>query len=133
MSKSQSPRTPEFLASYSKSYGAWAGGKGRPADHSKCCKRVTPAHSWHSQQCSKPNGKGPHGAHCTMHDPIKVAERQRKSTENFYANERQREMRSVGRAIEALLLIEKGHNDPRSLAKETLDMYRAKAWWKEPK
>jgi hypothetical protein len=35
-------------------------------------------------------------------------------------------------AIKALQRIEAGHNDPRELAKETLDAFRARDWWKEP-
>ena len=35
-------------------------------------------------------------------------------------------------AVKALQLIESGHNDPRELARETLDEFRARDWWKEP-
>jgi hypothetical protein len=36
-------------------------------------------------------------------------------------------------AVIALQQIERGHNDPRALAKDVLDEYRASSWWKEPK
>lgn len=67
--------------------------------------------------------------YCSVHDPVKVAERQRKRKEKWDA-ERAAEVakrkakeaeRDLGkRAVEALRRIADGHNDPRSLAQEVL-------------
>lgn len=68
---------------YPKSYGAWAGNEaGRKPDFTRCCESVASGRgSWHSSQCSKPNGHGPDGAYCKIHDPEAVKARQEKSSE----------------------------------------------------
>jgi len=119
---------------YRDSYGVWAGNpRGRAPDFSKCCESVHEGgRGVRSFQCSKPNGKGPDGAYCTTHNPDAVAARLRKSHEKHQDNLRRHMFGGMLSAIKALQRIEAGHNDPRELAKETLDAFRARDWWKEP-
>jgi hypothetical protein len=119
---------------YDQCYGAWAGQpRGRAPDFSRCCVSVPDGgRSPLSHQCHKPNGKGPDGAYCATHNPDAVAARRKKSEEKYRADMRRYMFGGMLQAVKALQLIESGHNDPRELARETLDEFRARDWWKEP-
>ena len=64
--------------------------------------------------------------YCSIHDPVFVAEKNRKANEKYEARReafrRERDMRVLGeKAIAALKVIAGGHNDPRGLARAALE------------
>lgn len=125
--------TESLMAHYPKSYSSWAGNKnGVKPDFSCCCKSVQSRDGWRSHQCSKPNGHGPDGAYCKTHDPEAVEARRKKSTEAYYEGFRRDMIGAMSPVVRAMIAIENGHNDPRGLAKETLDKFRKQDWWKDP-
>jgi hypothetical protein len=119
---------------YKERYGAWGGNpRGQAPDFTLCCEEVADGgRSVLSHQCSKPNGKGPDGAYCATHNPDAVAARRKKSAEKYQADMRRHMFGGMLNAVKVLQRIESGHNDPRELARETLDEFRARDWWKEP-
>jgi hypothetical protein len=119
---------------YQKAYRSWAGNnKGQAPNYSRCCADVADGgRSVLSHQCCNKNGHGPDGAYCKTHDPVSVAKRQMESSKRYYDSVRKSCIGSMGKAISALISIEKGHNDPRALAKEILDEYRKRDWWIDP-
>jgi hypothetical protein len=119
---------------YKERYGAWsANPRGQAPDFTRCCETVADGvRSCLFSQCSKPNGKGPDGAYCATHNPDAVAARRKKSEEKYRADMRRHMFGGMLKAVKALQRIESGHNDPRELARETLDEFRARDWWKEP-
>jgi hypothetical protein len=132
--------TDAFKALFPDGYGMWAGNpKGMRPDYSRCCKEVIDTSTrwtrWH--QCGRKNGHGPEGAYCKQHSPDVEAARNKATQERqhqaFLEESRKQFLGYGGKfLIVALKAIEDGHNDPRQLAKETLDLLRAKDWWKEP-
>lgn len=126
--------TAALKAHYPVAYGQWAGSpKGEKPDYQRCCEAVLGRQRWDhfSHQCSRPNGHGPDGAYCKAHDPKVVAERKATKEDRYKADLRNCMIGSMGDAVKALLAIEAGHNDPRALAKETLDKYRQRTWWSD--
>lgn len=111
---------------YPDAYGRY---KKKP-DLSKCCERVTGPSPWEgSRQCSKPNGHGPDGAYCKTHDPAAV-EARRQASEAKYNESRKKWAleRNAEKLALALDAIERGHNDPREVAKEALADLRRAGW-----
>lgn len=130
--------TDALKSHYPKAYGQWTGNpKGIAPDYSRCCKAVHHDYSWAGpKQCQRKNGHGPDGAYCKQHDPDAVRQRHdeqaRKWREASLAQDRRNALGHYGkRIIAALKAIEAGHNDPRGLAKETLDAMRSREWWSE--
>ncbi len=124
--------TPEFLASYLKAYGQWAGNQaGHKPDYSRCCVEVSNRGTMRFHQCSRPNGHGPDGAHCSIHDPARVearcAEADRKYKEKWAGEKVKMALGYAGQSlVQALIDIEKGHNDARGRATEALAALREK-------
>jgi hypothetical protein len=113
---------------YPKSYGAWAGNlQGDAPDYTRCCARVWSSERFsRAHQCQRKRGHGPDGAYCKQHDPAAL-EARKKATEARY-NERFNEERYQWHGREffnALVKIAEGHNDPRGLAREIIDAFKA--------
>ncbi len=110
---------------YKEKYGAWAGDpEGQKPDFEHCCVEV---YRWPggTGQCSKKRGYGPEGAYCKQHDPEAVKARsaaiRARSTQKW--NEQRYDWH--GRTFfQALSQIAEGHNDPRTLAQETIDEFK---------
>lgn len=108
---------------YRERYGAWAGWpKGNPPDYDRCCESLMDRYHPGGHQCTRKAGHGPDGAYCRQHDPAARAARTAASDERYRVqlNRRIVEM-SAPRLLEALRQIADGHNDPRTLARETID------------
>ena len=129
-----------FKAHFKDGYEQWAGNsQGHRPDYTRCCEEIADTSTkWtRYRQCSRKNGHGPDGAYCKTHDPAvkaaREAETRARQDEKYKADVRQRSIGWKGRQmIAALKAIENGHNDPRALAKETLDDLRKNSWWIEP-
>jgi hypothetical protein len=106
-----------------KRYGQWAGNANGFAENPKrCIEEVYEKIGLRWHQCSKTRGHGPDGLYCHIHNPASVAARRAASDEKYKA-ERDRIMRPTRERaafLAALRDIANGHNDPRSLATETL-------------
>jgi hypothetical protein len=105
-------------------YGDWAGNpKGHKPKPNQCCERVSSG--WHSKQCSRPRGFGPEEAYCKQHDPAKVAERRARGEAEFKIKMEKWKIESAAPIfLAALKKIANGHNDPRSLAIETIKDFK---------
>lgn len=109
-------------------YGAWSGNpKGRPPIMDKCCVEVWSTDKFSmSSQCSRKRGYGPESAYCKVHDPAYVKEK-REAQDRAY-NEKMNKLRYQWHGKEFFGVLEKiaqGHNDPRSLATETIDRFKS--------
>lgn len=108
-------------------YNRWAG---RPAgvreDCTRCIMSVSDGQRWpRYHQCDRKRGFGPDGLYCKQHDPA-VAEARRKEAdrraeEKWNNRPEARMRRALESAQAALRAIADGHNDPRTLARETLE------------
>ena len=79
-----------------------------------------------SRQCKRARGHGEGGLFCKLHDPAAV-EAKRQATlqrRNSRADREARERRRPDAYRAALQAIADGHNDPRGLARETLDEWK---------
>lgn len=123
----------ELKAHYPKAYGMWAGlPNGHKPDYTRCCHGVQGPNSWYTEtQCTLRNGNGPDGAYCKVHDPAAVANREQASKDRYTKKRRDENLLFTRKILRVLKAIEAGHNDPRALAKETLDHYRSQDWWDE--
>lgn len=108
-------------------YGAWAGNpRGQAPDPDLCCEEILPpGRGMIFSQCSKRRGNGPEQAYCSTHDPDRVKARQAAAQQKYdayWSSERRRSalQSCAPRLIDVLRAIADGHNDPRSLAAETL-------------
>lgn len=108
-------------------YGDWAGNpRGQRPDPALCCETVwPPGRSMISGQCAKSRGHGPEGAYCAVHDPAAVEARREAAQAAYEAKWEPDRIRSARAQatpslIAALQAIAAGHNDPRTLATETL-------------
>ena len=112
--------SPEFLAQYPKAYGRY---KNAPPDYAKCAAGVYTGVWSGSQQCSRKNGHGPHGAYCKQHDPEAAKRRREESYAKYRAESqaRQREHQFAADSKDAIRQIAAGHNDPRALAQSIID------------
>lgn len=121
---------------YKTSYGSWAGNEaGHSPNFKRCCKEVADnSTNWpRYHQCRNKNGHGPDGAFCRVHDPVAIEKRAQASEVKYLERCRRDATGYYGdKVIQALIEIERGHNDPRHRAKEALDQLRAAKWWKEP-
>lgn len=113
------------------SYGKWGGNpRGTPVDVSRCAESVSSSDRGSiPHQCRKARGYGPDAAFCKQHDPAEVAKRSAASAKAYDSKRREESLlhfRFVGggKLIEALQSIADGNNDPRTLARETLDAWR---------
>lgn len=112
---------------YRERYGAWAGNpQGRAPDLTRCCEEVTtyvgrfPQH----HQCGRKRGYGPDKAYCKQHDPEAVKARREASEAKYNAEFNKRRYQWHGRKFfDVLKIIADGHNDPRTLARETIDEF----------
>jgi len=106
-----------------KRYGQWAGNpNGVAEDPKRCVEEVYQEIGWRWRQCGNPRGHGPDGLYCSKHCPDAVAAR-KEASEAKYKADYERFMRPTRERAEflaALRAIANGHNDPRSLASETL-------------
>lgn len=112
---------------YPKSYGVWAGNReGHPPDYTRCCATVSSHERWsRCYQCKKPRGHGPDGAYCKQHDPDAVKARRDASEARWNESWKKRRYEIHGHAFfDALVKIADGHNDPRSLARQTIDEFK---------
>lgn len=117
---------------YPESYNSWAGNpRGTKPDRTRCCESVADGgRSVMVHQCRNKVWKDDY---CKTHHPDTVAKRNDANRQRYLKRNRDEFMRfGVKALVDALLEIEAGHNDPRSLAKEKLDVLRAKEWWEEP-
>lgn len=115
---------------YPKSYGSWAGNEaGHKPNFTKCCESVRSNSSWHSSQCTRSRGYGPDEAYCKTHDPDKVAARRRASSRAYYEKINAERPKWYGKTfLDVLQKIADGHNDPRTLAKETIAEFEKGAY-----
>lgn len=114
-------------------YGQWAGNpKGLPEDPIRCVEVVWSG--FQRFQCSRNRGHGPDGLYCKQHNPIAVkakADARKAAWEAKWAQktatwaDEERRKKFAGAAEIALRQIAAGHNDPRSLATETLSVLDA--------
>lgn len=108
---------------YPDRYGTWAGNpEGHKADPTRCVQSVYPTgRGVISHQCHKKRGHGPDGAYCKTHDPDEVKRRQDIAMAKYEEGLAVRRLEWSGpKLAEAMRAIAKGHNDPRTLAVETL-------------
>ena len=111
---------------YKNKYGAWAGNpEGHAPDLARCCEEVWSNERWpRATQCSRKRGHGPDGAYCKQHDPEAVKARQAASDAKYNAEFNKRRYELHGRKFfDVLKVIADGHNDPRTLARETIDEF----------
>ncbi len=112
---------------YRAKYGAWAGyPNGTKPGFTRCCESVTryvgrwPQHA----QCSNKRGHGPDQAYCKTHDPARVAARKEESDKRYRAKVDKWRFEAYGKSFyDVLVQIADGHNDARSLAKETISKF----------
>lgn len=107
-------RTAEFMAQYPKDYGARYSLES--PDYDSCAASVLHGHS--TTQCARKNGKGPHGAWCGTHDPLK---RKAKADAAYDArvaeyNAERRQAKFAADCQSAIRDIAAGADDPRALA-----------------
>ncbi len=110
---------------YKERYGAWAGNpQGRAPDFTRCCEEVSDSMNWNTYQCSRKRGYGPDKAYCKQHDPEAVKARRAASDAKYNAEFNKRRYEWHGRKFfDVLKQIVDGHNDPRTLARETIDEF----------
>ena len=110
--------TDDFKAQYRRSYGR--GYSPVAPDYTRCADSVVDG--FHSSQCSRKNGHGPHGAWCKQHDPIaRAAKRDAQNAKWRAESELKLARHAANAALEpALRQIAAGHNDPRSLAESVI-------------
>lgn len=114
----------EFKAQYP-SYGYGPSYSPSKPDYSRCAGAVSSG--FHSYQCKRKNGHGPHGAWCKMHDPV-AAEAKREARYNAYKETRDRQASIAAlknEQTEIIRAIAEGHNDPRGLCSEWLERWDA--------
>lgn len=116
-------------------YGDWAGNRaGQKPDPALCCEEVwPPGGAMIPSQCAKSRGHGPEAAYCAVHAPEAVAARRAASQAAYEAKwepDRIRAARAQATPslIAALQAIAAGHNDPRTLATETLATLNPRAF-----
>lgn len=106
------------MSHYRKTYG-----RGKPPDLTRCCQEVQvyPG-NWPSyHQCRRPRGHGPEQAYCKQHDPAAAETRRAALTARSKEKWDKRRYELYGKQFfDALKQIADGHNDPRTLAKETI-------------
>lgn len=114
---------------HKKTYGNWAGNtRGQPADLNRCCEEVTfYIGSWpHNKQCSRKRGHGPEGAYCKQHNPETQKIRRDASYAKWLEGHKREMVKMYGPTfLKALELIAEGHNDPRTLARDTIASLQA--------
>ena len=123
-----------------KHHGYWPHEKVWEPDMAKCRVAVHDGRGWPSfHQCSRKasvqrdvehNGKLATYGYCKTHDPVAVAEKERKWRAKYDAEAALRtaqwtQERMRHEAIEVLRHIANGHNDPCALAGELIDRYDA--------
>lgn len=109
-------------------YGRWAGNRsGIPEDPKRCIHSVWDRHSPGGHQCTKPRGHGPDGLYCKVHDPAAKKARDDAAFARYRAKMDAHMLphNRIAAMKAALEAIAGGHNDPRTLADETL-----KEWFK---
>jgi hypothetical protein len=108
-------------------YGQWAGNpSGQAEDPKRCIKSLHDRYHPGGYQCTRARGHGPDGCYCKQHDPAAVAaknaERKAKEDAKWKAvSDRHTRARVGEAAINALMEIAAGHNDPRALAASILE------------
>ena len=111
---------------YKEKYGDWAGNpSGIKPDFEHCCEETYNVTSRRFYQCSRKRGHGPGLAYCKQHDPIAVKAK-KDAREAAWREKWEREKRIRDRPFayaDALKAIADGHNDPRTLARETLEKW----------
>lgn len=98
----------------------------RPPDMTRCCEEVARyIGGWpHYGQCTRKRGYGPDEAYCKQHDPEAAAKRRAEVDEREAVRWRKQCLEWAGpRFYAALKQIADGHNDPRSLAADTIRAY----------
>lgn len=110
--------TAEFMDQYRKSYGRY--GTTAP-DLDRCAAKVSNG-VFGSNQCTRKNGFGPHGAWCKQHDPdarkAKSDARAEKWREEYNDKDR---LRKATEALQiALATIANGCDDPQGLAADVM-------------
>lgn len=115
------------VTAYKEKYGNWAGNpEGAKPDLTRCCEEVGRdiGHRTSFGQCTRKRGYGPGGEYCKQHDPAAVKARREKSDSEWKAKFNKDRVRYYGASFLAVLQqIADGHNDPRTLAKETIEAY----------
>lgn len=100
----------------------------RQPKYENCGKRMFA--DWHAYQCGNPAKHDPNDegmpTRCGVHSAASIKKRQDRENAKAAIKNAEREKRRVARLldkaeIKALLSISKGHNDPRTLATETLN------------
>jgi hypothetical protein len=111
---------------HQKRYGDWSGRpQGTPPDPDRCCVEVWPNERGPiPYQCQRKRGFGPEQAYCKQHDPDVVAARRAAADAKYKQEMKARSLQWGGpRFFRALKKIAEGHNDPRTLAQETIKDY----------
>ena len=113
------------MSNYPDAYGKWAGNPvGMRPDLTRCCEEVRIPHGWQYYQCARKRGHGPDGEYCKQHDPAAVKARKEKSEAEWRAKFNKERVKYYGATfLKVLQEIADGHNDPRTLAKETIDAF----------
>jgi hypothetical protein len=116
-------------------YGDWAGNpRGWAPDPALCCEEVyPPGRAMIPGQCAKSRGHGPEAAYCAVHAPEAVEARRNAAQAAYDAKWEPDRIRSARAQatpslIAALQAIAAGHNDPRTLATETLATLNPRAF-----
>lgn len=95
-----------------------------PPDTTRCCELVSDSNGWRYHQCSRKRGYGPEKAYCKQHDPEAVKARREASDAKYNAQINKLRYEWHGRKFfDVLKIIADGHNDPRTLARETIDAF----------
>lgn len=112
---------------YKRAYGEWAGNpKGNVPVFTRCCANLHDRYHPGGYQCTRKRGYGPDGAYCKLHDPDAVKVRREKADQEHRRKHYADMKRAYGSSfLEVLRKIAAGHNDPRSLAAETVDNFDA--------
>lgn len=106
-------------------YGNWAGNpKGNAPDYDRCCAKLHDRYHPGGYQCTRKRGHGPDEAYCKQHDPAAVKQREAEARAKFIAERNRERVKWFGPTfLAALRQIADGHNDPRTLAKETIETF----------
>lgn len=117
------------MSHYPKAYGVWSGNpKGKKPNFTRCCQSITPKQGFPiPYQCKRARGYGPDKAYCKIHDPKAVEERLAKAKSKSEEKSRAWFLSYNAETFyKALKSIAEGHNDPRSLAQETIAKFEAR-------
>lgn len=112
---------------YQERYGDWAGNpRGRAPDLTRCCVEIHPSTGFRvPYQCNRKRGHRPDNAYCKQHSPEAVAARDKAAKERYEKQSLKWKYETYGKMFhDVLKQIADGHNDPRSLAIETLKVMK---------